>query len=187
MQAAKAGCWGQHAAGKAFHLRGVSQVILAGIDPGVTTGVAVWLPTEKRLRTVDSMTITKAMREVLRLADPLAPMRPPGPLLVVWEDCRKHRVFGAGQRNAGALQGVGSVKRDCGIWEEFLAAEGIPNISRRPRSTRTKLKADQFKAATGWEGKSNNHGRDAAMLVAGVTESMARAWLAEALQRGATA
>lgn len=164
-------------------MRGVSQVILAGIDPGVTTGVAVWLPTEKRLRTVDSMTITKAMRWVLEDASIVAD--PHGGLLVVWEDCRKHRVFGAGQRNAGALQGVGSVKRDCGIWEEFLTDNRIPNISRRPRSTRTKLKADQFKAATGWDKPSNNHGRDAAMLVAGVTETMARAWLAEAQQRGA--
>lgn len=157
-------------------------MILAGIDPGVTTGCATWDTQARALRAVDSRTILQAI-EWIRLIMVIPEVQ----ILVVWEDCRKHRVFGAGQRNSGALQGVGSVKRDCGIWEEFLTDNRIPNISRRPRSTRTKLKADQFKAATGWEGKSNNHGRDAAMLVAGVTETMARAWLAEALQRGGNA
>lgn len=96
-------------------------------------------------------------------------------MVVVWEDCRNHRVFGAAQRNAGALQGVGSVKRDCGIWEEFLTDARIPYITRAPSRRRTKFTRDQFQAATGWTERSNNHGRDAAMLVAGVTDTMAQA------------
>jgi len=31
----------------------------------------------------------------------------------------------------------------------------------------TKLTADQFKRITGWHGRTNEHGRDAAMLVFG--------------------
>ena len=158
-------------------------MILAGIDPGVTTGLAAWSPAQNRLLRVHSAGIIEAMRWILEDATFLG--EPHGGLLVVWEDCRQHRVYGAGQRNSGALQGVGSVKRDCGIWEEFLSTHAIPYITRQPRRTRTKLNAEQFQVATGWTDRSNNHGRDAAMLVAGVTETMARAWLAEAQQRGA--
>lgn len=158
-------------------------MILLGIDPGVTTGVATWSTEERRLLSVDSMGIVKAMDFALVGAPIMADSR--GGLLVVWEDCRQHRVFGAAQRNTAALQGVGSVKRDCGIWEEFLQHHAIAYITRQPRRTRTKLTAEQFQAATGWTERSNNHGRDAAMLVAGTTETIARAWLAEAQQRGA--
>lgn len=153
--------------------------IIVGIDPGVTTGVAMWYADERRLVRVDSMMIHQAMRyitdERARLYDDL---------LVVFEDCRQHRVFGKGQRNDAALQGVGSVKRDCGIWDDFLTDNGIPFITRTPSRRRTKFTAEQFQSATGWTGRSNNHGRDAAMLVAGIPETQARAWMVEAKQRG---
>lgn len=150
--------------------------ILVGIDPGVTTGVATWDAFERKLLGVQSAPIHTVMD--------LVRMQPQGSILVVFEDCRHHRVFGAGQRKDPALQGVGSVKRDCGIWDDFLTEHGIPFITRAPSRRRTKFTAEQFQAATGWTGRSNNHGRDAAMLVAGIPETQAQAWLVEAKQRG---
>ena len=156
-------------------------MLLVGIDPGVTTGVASCATQARALLTVQSMTILRAMHWIIE--DAVIQSEPRGGLVVVFEDCRNHRVFGAAQRNDAALQGVGSVKRDCGIWEEFLTESRIPFITRAPSRLRTKLKADEFQARTGWDKPSNNHGRDAGMLIAGITETMAQAWKAQALQR----
>lgn len=156
--------------------------LLVGIDPGTATGVASWDTRAGALLTVTSMSILHAMRWIIE--DAVIQAEPRGGLLVVWEDCRNHRIhFPAGQRNDAALQGVGSIKRDCSIWQEFLTDARLPNITRAPSRRRTKLDRVQFRAATGWDKPSNEHGRDAAMLVANVTEPMAQAWLAQAPQR----
>jgi hypothetical protein len=156
--------------------------LIVGIDPGVTTGCAKWDTTARALLAVESRTILHAMRWIIE--DCAIQADAMGGMLVVFEDCRNHRVYIPGaQRNDAALQGVGSVKRDCGIWEEFLTDARIPYITRMPRSSKTKLKADEFKARTGWDKPSNNHGRDAGMLVAGTTDTQARLWLAESMQR----
>ena len=104
--------------------------LLVGVDPGVTTGLATWDTQARALLMVTSMTILRAMRWIIE--DCVIQAEPRGGLLVVFEDCRNHRVFGAAQRNDAALQGVGSVKRDCGIWEEFLTEARIPYITRAP-------------------------------------------------------
>lgn len=154
-------------------------MLLVGLDPGTETGVAQWSTAGKVLGMVESMAIHRAMALVYGL-----PQRAAGELLVIFEDARQHRIYvPAHQRNDAALQGVGSVKRDCAIWEDFLTDHSIPFITRKPSSRRTKRTTEEFRAITGWTARTNNHGRDAAMLIAGVNESMARAWLAEAKQR----
>ena len=65
------------------------------------------------------------------------------------------------------LQGVGSVKRDAGIWEDFLRDLGVPFEMVAPKNNITKLSADSFRKITGWQSKTNEHSRDAAMLVFG--------------------
>lgn len=148
-----------------------------GIDPGTNTGFAVWDCDNRKLIGVESGTILTIMRQVKALHEG-GPAMPGGSCLVVFEDCREHRIFfPTGQRNDGALQGVGSVKRDCGIWEEFLRMERIPYITQKPNSRRTKFTAAQFAATTGWTDRSNEHGRDAALLVAGLAADQVRAWM----------
>lgn len=150
-------------------------MVVIGIDPGVTTGIASWCTITKRLGMVESR----------KLHEMLLSFRDYKPELVIFEDCRQHRMYGPGQRNDAALQGVGSVKRDCGIWDEFLTDQRIPFVTRTPSRRRTKFSAEQFQAATGWTERSNNHGRDAAMLVAGLNEAMAQAMVREWQQRRA--
>ncbi len=64
-------------------------------------------------------------------------------------------------------QGAGSVKRDCKIWEDFLTDLDIPFEMVAPRKGMTKYSAAAFKKLTGYEGKTSEHARDAAMLVFG--------------------
>ena len=65
------------------------------------------------------------------------------------------------------LQGVGSVKRDATIWEDFLKDLGVKFEMVAPKMNVTKLTQETFKRYTGWKKLTNEHGRDAAMLVFG--------------------
>ena len=131
-----------------------------GIDPGVKTGIAV--ADHGKLQSVASATITAAMQMVLAVKDQ-------GPMVYI-EDARKRTWFGGAdarqaRSGAGIREGVGSVKRDCGIWEQFCIEQKIAYQLVHPAANKTKLDSDHFWRITGWAGKTNEHSRDAAMLV----------------------
>lgn len=130
-----------------------------GIDVGTHTGVAVWDKYEKRFVEVVTTTILKAMDIVKKyeISDSIQ---------VCLEDARKRTWFG----NSGPerLQGAGSVKRDCVIWEEFLNDRKIPYMLIAPKNNSTKMSAESFKRITSYSGRTNEHTRDAAMLVFGI-------------------
>ena len=132
--------------------------LFVGLDAGTHTGVAVWDKTNERLITVETMTITQAMLYVRGLAEA-------NEVVVVLEDARKRTWFGHSGREK--LQGAGSVKRDCSIWETFCEEQGIEICKVAPKNNHTKLTSEQFRRRTGWEGRSSEHSRDAAMLVFG--------------------
>lgn len=145
-------------------------MILVGIDPGVETGFALWKTSPAELLSVESWSILNAMKL-------LANMRAEVGLVIV-EDARKRKWYGHMDREqskygAGVREGVGSVKRDCAIWEEYLQGLGLPFEMRYPSGT--KLKSEPFARLTGFAGRTNEHGRDAAMIVFGMNESIARA------------
>lgn len=127
-----------------------------GIDAGTHTGIAVWDHTDHRLVSVETMTITKAMDVVRGLSES-------ADIVVYLEDARKRNWFGCSGREK--LQGAGSVKRDCSIWETFCAELGIKCQKIAPKNNYTKLTANQFKLLTNWEGRTSEHSRDAACLV----------------------
>ena len=129
-----------------------------GIDAGNHTGIAVWDRTDRRLVSVDMMTITKAMDVVRGLAES-------ADIVVYLEDARKRNWFGCAGREK--LQGAGSVKRDCSIWETFCEEVGIECRKIAPKNNYTKLTAQQFKTITNWAGRTSDHSRDAACLVFG--------------------
>jgi hypothetical protein len=88
------------------------------------------------------------------------------------EDARQRKWFGkmdAEQRKYGAAvrEGAGSIKRDCQIWEEFLEFMGIKYELVAPKNNKTKLDQKLFSNYTGWKERTNEHARDAAMLVYG--------------------
>lgn len=128
-----------------------------GIDPGVNTGIAIWDKQKKAFEQVTCMKIHTAMQLLLdRLQMSSA-------ILVRLEDARLRTWFGKAGKEQ--LQGAGSIKRDCGIWQDFLEEKGIPFQLVPPKANKTKVTRAWFAAASGWQGKTNNHARDAGMLV----------------------
>lgn len=145
-------------------------MIIVGIDPGVATGFAVWDSIARKLTRVESLAIHNALWEVEQIHRAFGRIVP-----VIFEDARQRTWFGHARDlnqqkyGAGVREGVGSVKRDAGIWEDFLEDNGVPYIARKPSSGATKWKADVFARTTGWTARTNEHGRDAALLVYGFT------------------
>ena len=134
--------------------------IIIGIDPGTNTGFAVWNRPAREFMEILSCAIHQAMDRIIDYHD-----REGEGLFVRFEDARLRTWFGkSGQE---IWKGAGSIMRDCSIWQAFLEDHEIHFASMAPRIGLTKLDAVRFEAITGWQGKTNNHGRDAAMLVYG--------------------
>lgn len=139
-------------------------MIRVGIDCGVKTGFAV--AHKGVLNRVETLTITKAMEEVKALHGQYPD------LIVRIEDARLRTWFGSAdarqaRSGAGIREGVGSVKRDCSIWEQFCIEQKIEYQLVHPAANTTKTKDEYFKRLTGWVGRTSEHSRDAAMLIFG--------------------
>lgn len=134
--------------------------LLIGIDVGVNTGITRYNPRTKDIIDVKTVKLHEAMQIVSKSFAMYGKN-----LKVYFEDARQRKWFG----NAGRekLQGAGSVKRDSQIWEDYLASLGVDFAMIPPKANATKLNADRFKTITGYQGRTNEHGRDSAMLVFG--------------------
>jgi len=132
-------------------------VIRLGIDPGVTTGFAAWCDETHKLLDVCSLNIIEAMTraQIMNRAGVLHS--------VVMEDARLRTWFG--HKGREALQGAGSIKRDCSIWLEWACFYNVALRSVKPAAGATKWDAERFRRVTGWQGRTNEHARDAALLV----------------------
>lgn len=142
-------------------------MLYVGIDTGVNTGVAVWDTASYSFLSVETTSILKAIDVVRALAQ-----KDKANVCVRIEDARQRRWIPNShdyRREIGRAIGAGHVQRDAVIWEEFLETEGIGYEMIAPKRNTTKLDADAFRRVTKWAGRTNEHGRDAAMLVFGVT------------------
>lgn len=138
-------------------------MIYIGIDPGTHTGMAVWDSGEGRFLTLETLPIHRALDRVLRISTARD-----NAIRVVFEDARQRKWYGRTESEVRRkIQGAGSVKRDCAIWEDFLKDYGIPFLTVKPGRVATKVTPSWFKTLTGWEGRTSEHSRDAAMLVFG--------------------
>ena len=133
--------------------------IVIGIDAGVHTGFARAF--DGVLSEVKTYTIVEAMNDLLFYCKN---GRSPDGVKIYIEDARKRKWVTGGREK---LQGVGSVKRDCAIWQEFCECHGFEYELVAPKNNRTKLDAQQFARLTGWTARTNEHSRDAAMLIFG--------------------
>ena len=134
-----------------------------GIDCGKNTGVAVWNCKERRFELIKTMLIHQALRYVCDFRDA---GKGKYSIMVKVEDARQRYMFGS--TGSEKWQGAGSIKRDSTIWEDFLVDLKIPHQMSAPRNSITKLDAARFRMLTKWEGRTNEHSRDAAMLVFGL-------------------
>jgi len=133
---------------------------IIGIDPGVNTGCAVWDREMKTFELLGSNSIVMVQKLLLRF------LTKGTSFYVRLEDARKRKWFGKSGREQ--LQGAGSIKRDCQIWEEFFEHYNIPYELVPPKNNKTKLDAKSFAKYTGYKLRTNEHARDAAMLVYGL-------------------
>ena len=138
----------------------VRMKIMIGIDTGVNTGFAVAADRGNggELEQVESLSITQAMLKVQHQVQTWGIQN----VCLYIEDARQRTWFTGGREKA---QGVGSVKRDAQIWEDWCKEQGYLFKMIHPQNNSTKYKAETFQRITGWLGRTNEHARDAAMLV----------------------
>lgn len=139
-------------------------MIVVGIDPGMHTGLAVWDTSHRQFLDIRCSGIVDAMRYLAELRE----NRQIG--LLVFEDARKRKWIPREKNLSefrGRAMGAGSVKRDCSIWEEWCRTFAIPFVSPPPRAGMTKWTEEYFRKVTGYSRRTNEHGRDAALLVFG--------------------
>lgn len=146
--------------------------VVLGLDPGTRTGLAVATPDRAGtwrwvdLRTLPVHQALLLVRELLAEAGNLR-----RDVLVIVEDARQVR-FGTDRVK---IQGAGSVKRDCALWEDALAdwlPELLPYGGRgyvllaSPGGKRSlrKCPAGQLALVTGCDLPGSSHARDAAAL-----------------------
>lgn len=140
-------------------------MIWIGIDTGVHTGLAIWDGNGRRFLSIEQLKIHRAMGVVEALAK-----ANPGAVRARVEDARQRKWIpnmGSFRNEIGRAKGAGSVERDCSIWEDFLADINVPCEMVAPRNNVTKLRQEAFANMTGWNQRTNEHERDAAMLVFG--------------------
>lgn len=129
---------------------------ILGIDPGKKTGLALIVDGQLvDLRTASPENIAQAISEA-------APDR------VVFEDSRlTSAVFARGVSPAAMrkiARNVGQVDGLCAQIVSICERLGIPAHGISPKGKGAKLKAEPFKALTGWVGPSNEHERDGCMV-----------------------
>ena len=139
-------------------------MIYIGIDPGVSTGYAVYDSHLRKLLEMQTWKIHEAMDAVRRHVTGIAGYIP---IKVRFEDARQRTWFGQAGREQ--LQGAGSIKRDCLIWEDFLDDLRVDFLAVKPQKGMTKWSPTQLTRLTGWTGRTSEHARDAALLVWGMT------------------
>ena len=142
--------------------------IIVGIDPGVKTGIAVKVLGQNHYADICTYPIHKAIFLLLQLISDKD-----NDIYVIFEDARKRKWINDAGKSAkdsrGLAMGAASVKRDCGIWEDFLESQPVRWTSVAPRKGTTKIDAAVFARLTGYTGRTSNHARDAAMLIQGIT------------------
>ena len=147
--------------------RSDSPRLFIGIDAGVQTGLAVWNAVAERFEVLTTSTFWEAIA--------LVETYPAGEVVVVVEDSSLNkstfahntpRTLQAARRREKISRDVGQNQREAKLLADGLARRGYRVLRIRPRSR--KLGAEPFKRLTRYQGRTSQHGRDAAMLVFGL-------------------
>lgn len=139
-----------------------------GIDPGANTGIAIYV--RNKLDILETYPPLDAIR-LLQKSEFTANQKD---LLVVMEDSRLQSVvFKRTNIRGGALshesqlkiaRDIGRIDMICTLLEDTCLAKGYSLIRLSPKQKGGKVNSETFCKKTGWEGKSNQHERDAGMV-----------------------
>ncbi|MBI2750823.1 MAG: hypothetical protein HYX43_16265 [Burkholderiales bacterium] len=129
---------------------------ILGMDPGANTGVATFIGGKlATLATIAPHEIERVLRDVM-------------PARVVFEDSRlQSHTWTRGKSGAASAKmarNVGQVDAWCFLITAVCGELGIAAHGVSPAGKGAKVNAEAFAAITGWEGSSNEHTRDAAMV-----------------------
>ena len=128
---------------------------ILGIDPGASTGCAIYRAGKlAHLETI-------APEDIADYISQVAPAR------VIFEDSRLQSKVWTPVKGAAALKvarNIGEIDAWCRLITAVCARLGIPAHGISPKGKGAKTSAEQFAAATGWAGRSNQHERDAALV-----------------------
>ena len=139
--------------------------VVIGIDPGATTGVAVFkdgtltiLDSLKRLSFITQLEILfddyKAEGKNVIMED--SRMDP------FWVDNKSQRVRTALPVMIRAARNLGQVDCMCNLIHELCDEWGVPIICVSPKQKGAKITSHEaFVQMSGWDGRSNQHERDA--------------------------
>lgn len=129
-----------------------------GIDAGVNTGIAIY---------EDGVLTELSTIEPIDIAD-IFICYAGDPLFVAFEDSRlQSHVWIPGQSKgiaANIARKVGMVDAWCYLIERLCEKYDVAYMRVSPKAKGQKLNAEEFKQITKWDGKSNQHERDAAMV-----------------------
>ena len=132
--------------------------VILGIDPGVHTGVAVFVDGE-----LQGMFTVKP-HEIARTITTKTPAR------VIFEDSRLQshawNAHSKANKSAGfaTARSLGQVDALCSLITAICEELSIPCHGISPAAKGVKRDAENFEAITGWTKSSNQHTRDAAMV-----------------------
>lgn len=137
-----------------------------GIDPGATTGFALWLPNEKllKLQSFDFWDTVYELNNYFTLYEQR--------LLVVieaaWKIKTSYRRHDDESPQRGMLKinrNVGSANREAELLAQYVKRNQVQILEITPNAR--KIGCVQFRQLTGYTGQTNQHTRDAGMLVWG--------------------
>lgn len=131
---------------------------MIGIDPGINVGYATWFVEDKLLCYVTSESLFKIFEWIAGLNQTHS-------IKVRIENPNTWIGFKGQKRESFRLQGAGAVKQSYKHIIEFLEHHKIDYEPVRLQGSMKKLSAARFKELTGYTDRTNEHGRDAAMLV----------------------
>jgi hypothetical protein len=132
-----------------------------GIDPGTHTGIAL---------AVDGKLTQLYTSDFWECYDWVRDTYLPGEIEIHIEDTNDLPVIdrGASWRSHGKIgKNIGSVCREASLLISGFRRLGYAVVCRDQKRT-PKLDAETFRRLTGWEGRTNSHMRDAAVLVFGL-------------------
>lgn len=135
-------------------------MILIGIDTGVKTGFAHSVDGEFQRLSTESMMSAQAL--VLQIRDDA--LQSGRRLVACVEDVRK-RTWVDPKAGRERLRGIGSVERDCSVWQEFCEHHGISYLLVHPKEVETKTSQTYFTQVTGYIYEVSEHARDAGMMI----------------------
>lgn len=127
---------------------------LIGIDPGQSTGIAIYeAGILVELLTLQPHRVAQALQ---------------GAEKVVFEDSRlQSHTWKRGKNIPATLKmarNVGQVDAWCHLISAVCKDLGVPTLGISPKGKGAKIKDAEFRLTTGWDGRSNQHTRDAAMV-----------------------